>query len=160
MKKLFYLLMLALPVVGMSSCDDDDDVPDVSLSATIDGATRVDNTLYVVSGDTLDIESINLVDNTKKGAVIGSASYFWDYYRIGGTIVAPYGMDIDTDGVPLGNHLLQVKVSIYAVDYSPCIWYMEYPVKIVASENDIPADGDIEQSPTLALMIKTCEDSD
>lgn len=96
----------------------------------------------------------------KKGAVIGSASYFWDYYRIGGTIVAPYGMDIDTDGVPLGNHLLQVKVSIYAVDYSPCIGYMEYPVKIVASESDIPADGDIEQSPTLVLMIKTGEDSD
>lgn len=160
MKKLYYLLLLALPLIGMSSCDDDDDVPDVSLSATIDGATRVDNTLYVISGDTLDIESINLIDNTKKGAVIGSATYFWDYYRIGGTIVSPYGMQIDTEGVQLGNHLLQIKVSIYAVDYSPCIGYMEYPVKIVASENDIPTDGDIEPSPTLALIIKADDETE
>lgn len=160
MKKLFYLLLLALPVIGMNSCDDDDDVPNVSLSATIDGATRVDNTLYVVSGDTLDIESINLIDNTKKGAVIGSASYFWDYYRLGGTIVAPYGMDIDTEGVPVGNHLLQIRVSIYAVDYSPCVGYMEYPVKIVASENDIPTEGDIEPSPTVGLVIRADDDTD
>lgn len=160
MKKLFYLLLLALPVIGMNSCDDDDDVPNVSLSATIDGATRVDNTLYVVSGDTIDIESINLIDNTKKGAVIGSASYFWDYYRLGGTIVAPYGMDIDTKGVPAGNHLLQIRVSIYAVDYSPCVGYMEYPVKIVASENDIPTEGDIEPSPTVALVIKADDDTE
>lgn len=160
MKKLFYLLLLALPVIGMNSCDDDDDVPNVSLSATIDGATRVDNTLYVVSGDTINIESINLIDNTKKGAVIGSASYFWDYYRLGGTIVAPYGMDIDTKGVPDGNHLLQIRVSIYAVDYSPCVGYMEYPVKIVASENDIPTEGDIEPSPTVALVIKADDDTE
>lgn len=160
MKKLFYLLLLALPVIGMNSCDDDDDVPNVSLSATIDGATRVDNTLYVVSGDTIDIELINLIDNTKKGAVIGSASYFWDYYRLGGTIVAPYGMDIDTKGVPVGNHLLQIRVSIYAVDYSPCVGYMEYLVKIVASENDIPTEGDIEPSPTVALVIKADDDTE
>lgn len=160
MKKLLYLLMLALPVIGMTSCDDDDDLPNVSLTATIDGVTRVDNTLYVVSGDTIEVESINLIDNTKKGAVIGSASYFWDYYRLGGTIVAPYGMDIDTDGIPLGNHLLQIKVSIYAVDYSPCIGYMEYPVKIVASESDIPTEGEIEPSPTLALVIKADDDTE
>ncbi|RXE71921.1 hypothetical protein ED352_03010 [Muribaculaceae bacterium Isolate-002 (NCI)] len=160
MKKLLYLLILALPLVVMNSCDDDDDVPNVSLSATIDGATRVDNTLYVVSGETLDIESINIIDNTKKGAVIGSASYFWDYYRLGGTIVAPYGMEIDTDDIPLGNHLLQIKVSIYAVDYSPCIGYMEYPVKIVASEDDIPTDGEIEPSPTLNLVVTTDDDAD
>lgn len=160
MKKLFYLLLLALPVIGMTSCDDDDDLPNVSLTATIEGATRVDHTLYVVSGDVIDIKSINLIDNTKKGAVIGSASYFWDYYRLGGTIVAPYGMEIDTDGVQLGNHLLQINVSIYAVDYSPCIGYMEYPVKIVASESDIPTEGDVETSPTVALVIKADDDSD
>lgn len=153
-------MLMALPLIGFSACDDDDDVPDVSLSATIDGATRVDRTLYVVSGDKIDIESINLIDNTKKGAVIGSASYFWDYYRLGGTIVAPYGMQIDTEGVPLGNHLLQIKVSIYAVDYSPCIGYLEYPVRIVSDEADIPTDGDVEQSPTIALLLKNADEDD
>ena len=117
MKKLLYLLILALPLVVMNSCDDDDDVPNVSLSATIDGATRVDNTLYVVSGETLDIESINIIDNTKKGAVIGSASYFWDYYRLGGTIVAPYGMENYTQDITFCKNILQIKIIKYSVDY-------------------------------------------
>lgn len=160
MKKLYYLLLLALPLIGFSACDDDDDVPDVSLSATFEGVTRVDDVLYVVSGDTIDVASINLVDRTKKGAVIGSASYFWDYYRLGGTIVAPYGMDIDTQGVPVGNHFLQINVSIYAVDYSPCIGYLGYKVTIVDKESDIPTEGDIEQSPTLQLSLKDADDDD
>lgn len=160
MKKLYYLLLLALPLLGFNACDDDDDLPNVSLSASIEGATRVDNTLYVLAGDTLDIESINLVDNTKKGAVIGSATYFWDYYRLGGTIVAPYGMDIATEGVPVGNHLLQINVSIYAVDYTPCVGYMSYQVKIVDSPNDIPTEGTIEKSPVIPLVLKDKDDED
>lgn len=153
-------MLLALPLIGVTSCDDDDDLPNVSLSATFEGVTRVDDVLYVVSGDTIDVASVNLVDKTKKGAVIGSASYFWDYYRLGGTIVAPYGMDIDTQGVPTGNHFLQITVSIYAVDYAPCIGYMGYKVKIVDKESDIPTDGDIEKSPTIALALKDADDDD
>lgn len=152
-------MLLALPLVAFSACDDDDnDIPDVSLTASIEGATRVDGVLYVVQGDNLDIESINLIDNTKKGAVIGSATYFWDYYRLGSTIVAPYGMEIDTEGAPAGNHQLQINVSIYAVDYSPCIGYLTYPVKIVETEEDIPTDGTVEQSPTLTLVIKNADE--
>lgn len=160
MKKLFYLL-LALPVfMGMISCDSDDEFPPVDITVSIDGATRVGNTLYVVQGDTLDIASINMVDNTSKGAVIGSATYFWDYYRVGGTIVKPYGMSFDTADVALGLHLLQVQISIYAVDYAPCMGYISYNVAVVSSESDIPTDGDIENDPVVSAVIRDADDTD
>lgn len=153
MKKLFYLLLLALPVLGFSSCSDDDDVPDVTMSATISGATRVDNALYAVAGDVIDIQSVNITDNNNKGAAIGSAEYFWDNMYIGSSIVAPFGKEIDTTGVPAGTHQLKIKVSVYVVDYAPCIGYLVYPVNIVESADDIPTEGDIEQSPSLPLTV-------
>lgn len=153
MKKLFYLLLVALPVLGFASCSDDDDVPDVGLTTTIEGATRVDNALYAVAGDTINIEAINLVDHTKKGATIGGAEYFWDNYRIGNVIAAPYGLDIDTEGVPAGRHVLQIKVGIFAVGYSPCVGYLVYPVYIVDWADDIPSSGDVETSPTVEFSV-------
>lgn len=160
MKKLFTLLMVIPLFVGMASCDSDDDFPPVDITVSIEGATRVDNSLYVVQGDTLDVAAINMVDNTSKGAVIGSATYFWDYYRVGGTIVKPYGMSFDTSGVALGRHLLQVQISIYAVDYAPCIGYVSYNVIVVPSASDIPSDGDIENNPTVNAVIRDADDAD
>lgn len=158
MKKFYLLMLLALPLLAFSACDDDDKLPDVSLSAQIDGATRVNDVLYVVQGDTLDIVSINMEDNTKKGAVIGGVEYFWDYYRIGGNIVSPYGMSIVTEGVPAGNHFLQILASVYAVDYAPCEAFMGFKVKLVPSASDIPTDGTVEPSPTLHLGVRSTDD--
>lgn len=159
MKNLFLLLAMALPTVFFTSCDDDNDVPNVDVTVQMEGVTRVDNTLYVVQGEPLKIASITLTDNTKKGAVIGSATYFWDYYRVGGTIVAPYGMTIDTEGVPVGNHLLQISMSIYAVDYSPSVGVVEYQVKVVADESDIPSSGDVEPDPVVKAVVTTTEEN-
>lgn len=159
MKKLLYLL-LALPMMGLiTSCDDNDDLPPVDITVDIDGATRVGNVLYVVQGDTINVESISMVDNTAKGAVIGSAVYYWDYYRVGGTIEKPYGMSFSTNGVADGMHLLQMRISIYAVDYSPCIGYVSYNVAVVPSIDDIPTNGDIETNPTLKAAVVSSDDA-
>lgn len=159
MKKLYYLLM-ALPLLMLSACDDENDLPDVDVLVNIEGATRVNDILYVVQGDVLDISSITIEDHTKKGAVIGSATYYWDYYNLGGTIVQPYGMEIPTSGLPLGNHLLQIEMSIYAVDYPPCIGFVSYKVVIVKSSDDIPTKGDTEQNPIVKANIKSADDED
>lgn len=159
MKKLFYYLLILPLAISLASCsDDDDDIPPVDITVNIEGATRVDNTLYVVQGQNLDIVSIDMVDNTSKGAVIGSATYYWDYYRVGGTIVKPYGMDFSTQGMQLGLHLLQIKVSIYAVDYSPCMGYISYNVRVVGSESEIPSDGDVEEDPSVKAPVMPSED--
>lgn len=153
MKKLLFLL-LALPVlVGFTACDDDDDFPPVDITINIEGATQANGKLYVVQGDNIDISSITMTDNTSKGAVIGAASYFWDYYRVGGTIVNPYSMTISTAGMPIGTHLLQIEVSIYAVDYSPCVGLYSTDVVVVPSVADIPSDGSAVQNPSAKATV-------
>lgn len=159
MKKLFYYLLILPLMASFSSCsDDDDDIPPVDLTVNIEGATRVDNTLYVVQGETFSVASIDMIDNTSKGAVIGSATYYWDYYRVGGTIVKPYGIEISTQDMALGLHLLQIKVSIYAVDYAPCMGYISYNVRVVATADEIPSDGEIEPNPSVKAPVMPSED--
>lgn len=153
MKKLYQMLLLALPLVFFAACDDDDKLPDVSINVNIEGATRVDDVLYVVKGETITVESVTLTDNTEKGAVIGGVDYYWDYRPVGATIVQPYTIELNTDGVPVGNHLLQINMSIYAVDYSTCWGRVYYKVKIVESSDDIPTTGDVEQNPTVPAHV-------
>lgn len=158
-KKLAVVLMM-LPALALVSCDDGNEIPDVDVYVNIEGATRVGDTLYVVKGDVLNVKSITIVDNTDKGAVIGSANYFWDYYDLGGTIHPPYGIEIATANLPEGNHLLQIHMSIYAVDYPPCAGYVSYKVVIVGSNDDIPEDADTDVNPSIAAQIRSVDDDD
>lgn len=159
MKKLLLLLALALPMFAFTSCDDDDKVPNVDVTVNFDGVTRVGNTLYVVKDQPINITAVTLTDNGGKGAVIGGVNYFWDYFRVGASIVSPYGMEFATEGIPTGNHLLQITMSIYAVDYAPCEAYLEYKVVIVDNASDIPTTGDVEQNPTAKATV-TVTDKD
>ena len=71
MKKLYYTLLLALPMLYLASCDDDNNLPDVDVSIQIDGGVGVDGAIYVVQGDTLKIEGINVINNEEgKEAII------------------------------------------------------------------------------------------
>ena len=80
MKKLYYVLLMALPVLYFASCDDDNNLPDVDVSIQVDGGVSVDGKIYVVQGDTLKVESINVINNEEgKEAIITSATYSWDY---------------------------------------------------------------------------------
>lgn len=61
MKKLMFLA-LVLPVLAFvaSSCDDDDDTPQVEISFTYRNGVVAENSVYAVQPDTLVIESINV----------------------------------------------------------------------------------------------------
>lgn len=157
MKK-FLLLMLAIPFMMATSCDDDNDLPDVGVNVNFEGVTRAGDVIYVVQGEPLTVESIKLDDHTKKGAVIGGADYFWDYQPLFQTIVQPYAMTFDTTGLPVGKHLLQIEISIYAVDYPACWGYMAYNVMVVESADDIPTDG-AETNPSVPASIRSSKDS-
>ena len=76
MKKFYYFLLMALPVIFFASCDDDKSLPDVDVSIQIDGGVRVDGITYVVQGDTLTVEAINVQNREQgKNAMITSATY-------------------------------------------------------------------------------------
>ena len=137
MKKLFYFMLLALPL-GFVSCDDDDDLPNVEIYATFEGGTQVDDVYYVVQGEDLIVSDVQLVNNGDKEATIGGVRYFWDYMPLGTTITQPYAITINTAETPIGNHLLQAEMPIYAVGYSLCTGFFAKKIKVVAEEEDIP----------------------
>lgn len=154
MKKLLLFLALALPMFAFTSCDDDDKTPNVDITVQFTGVTLVDNTLYVVKDSSFSVASVTLTDNNNKGAVIGGVEYFWDYYRVDGTVVPPYTLEINTQGIPAGTHYLQLTASIFAVDYEPCTGYVAYKVVIVNSEADIPTTGDVTTDPAVQADIR------
>lgn len=165
MKKFISLFLLALPFVfGATSCSDDDDLPDVSISVSLENAKKVDGVIYVVQGDTLKITSINVKNNEAgKNAAITEAEYFWDYIPLQISIIPPYGISIPTSkdegdvaGTPLGNHLLQIKMPLLAEDKELATAMLVYTVKVVATPEEIPSEpADVPgETPTITKANK------
>lgn len=154
MKKWYYLLILAiLPVMAFSfaSCNDDDDLPDVNISLTVDKGTVVDGVIYVAQGDTLQVASIN-VENVEsdKGAGITNVNYYWDGYYYAPAVFSPFGMTFPTsDQTPIGDHSIDITCTVLAVDKSMASALLSYPVKVVASEDEIPT---VPDSPTITKL--------
>ncbi len=142
MKKILYLLF-ALPLLGLiSSCDDDKDLPDVTFSMDYSGASCVDDVLYVVQGDTLYINALNVTpaEGTKK-ATLGLTTYYWDFSPFYSTITVPFSTAIATEGIEPGDHMLQVRTTIYQVDKEQAFGLFSYKVVIVPTDEDQPGDG-------------------
>ena len=151
-------MLFALPLAfTTTSCSDDDDLPNVEMSITVSGAECIDGTIYVVQGNTLNIESINVTNNEPdKAATITSADYYWDYRLIGTAMLPPYGFKIETvktegdiEGTPLGEHLLQIEAPLLAVDKEVATAILVYKVVVVASEDEIPENPDPDQPATI-----------
>lgn len=142
MKKLYYFLLVALPMLLFASCDDDNNLPDVDVSVKIEGAVNVDGVLYAVKGDTIDIASITVINREEgKSAIITSASYSWDYRFAGVSVTPPYGAEFGTAGLAIGPHLLQIECPLFAVDKSAAVLFFGYKVIIVENADEIP-DGE------------------
>lgn len=147
MKRLIYLLF-ALPLF-MVACSDDNDLPKFDLRVEMTGQTEItDNGVIVVpQGTPLTIESLTAVDASAKDLTFGGATYYWDYVFQGSTLVAPFGMTFNTENLPLGSHLLQIYIPVFAVNYSPSEAIASYTVKIVEPSSD-GADGSGESATT------------
>lgn len=136
MKTLYYFLFV-LPLF-LVSCNDDDNLPNVDFEVSISNGLNIEGILYVLKGDTLSVDSIEIVSLDNKGAVIGSVTYYWDYYMLISNPFPPYNVNILTDRLNLGNHLLQFECPVYVVDYPLFTAYFSYPIKLVESIDDIP----------------------
>ena len=138
MKKLFYLL-IALPMLLVAACDNDDDYPDVKVGVSYEGATSVDGTLYCVQGDTLTVDSVFVTPvNTNSRATIGSVTYVFDGRPLGIAPTPPYAISILTEPIPTGTYDLRLQMSVFENGRTPGIAYCTIPVTIVESESDIP----------------------
>ncbi len=144
MKRLLSILAIVLPVLAFTACDDDhSDLPDVDFIVDISDAVYHDGQIYVVAGETLKVTSIQVVNNVKgQNALIPYADYYWDYVRIGQSVVPPYGADIYiSPDMKEAKHLLEIYAPVYAEDKSPAFSILQYTVNVVGSDADLPGDG-------------------
>lgn len=160
MKFMCYLLF-ALPALFISSCDHNDDIPDVDVNLTVTGCVVHDNTMYVVKDNGFEVVSVNLENRGTKNAVIGSVVYLWDYARVGDSVIAPYSYKFNTSATEAGPHLFQMEAAIYAVDYAPAVAFLSYDVVVVESADDIPDEvGEPSGTYQLNASLKKDESHD
>lgn len=138
------LIAALLMLLPLTACHDDgDDLPNVDFDLTIAGAVYSDGTIYVVQGETLEIEAITVTNLEQgKGAAITAATYYWDGYCLGSNIQPPFGFEILTDKeTPLGKHTLEITSPLLAEDKSIATAVLVYPVVVVATAEDLPDTG-------------------
>lgn len=149
MKKLLALLFIVLPLsLAYVSCSDDDDLPDVSMSITVSNSKVLGDTIFVVQGDSLIVDAINIQNNEQgKNALITFASYQFinEIYK---TPYIPFywARPTSTDPqsvyyIPVGVYPLTIQVDIAAEDKALAFGVLPYMVRVVASPDDIPANA-------------------
>lgn len=155
MKRILYLLFM-LPLLGfISSCDDDKDLPQVSLSLDYENATEEDGTIYVVQGDTLDITALRAIPaEGTKAATISVVTYFWDGIPQGRTALSPFPISIVTKDMELGKHYLGVNATILQVDKEIGFAVTQFPVMVVADENQPDGGGSGTLNPETKVTDK------
>ena len=156
MKRLIYLLF-ALPLFFVS-CSDDDDLPNFQVQIDMKGQTEITDkgVIVVPQGTPFTVESITIVNPSVKDITLGGATYYWSYVFQGSTLVAPFGMVFNTENLPLGSHLLQIYMPVFAVDYSPAEAVASYTIKIVEplEENEPTPDTPASQTVTPQIGAK------
>lgn len=135
-------MLLPVALVAVACDDDDNDMPNVGVQATISGGVFEGDEIYVAQGDELTIDALTLVNRTDKDGAMGAVTYYWDHYLIGTNFTQPFELKIDTSDQPVGRHLLQAQMPIYVVDYPICWGYIQYYVNIVEVAEDLPGDGE------------------
>ncbi len=155
-KRFAYAIMMAvLPVLAFSlaSCSDDDDLPNVDVSINVENGSIVDGVIYVVQGDTLNIEGIKITNNEAgKGAAVTNVRYFVNGFYIGESLFAPYPAYNITDAeTPEGSYSLGITCTVLAVDKSVAQAVLTYPIKVVAQATDVPGSGSPSASKTVSL---------
>lgn len=162
MKKLFYLLLM-LPLAFFASCSDDDDLPQVDLTLTMSGVTQYDDAFYAVKAETTEtetetattdtedgkddetlpegvitIDSFTAQSLTNKNASVANVSFFLDGLFVPPSFNTSYVCAISTADLPVGTHSLSVTANVLQVDKSIATAALNYPLKIVASADDLP----------------------
>lgn len=139
-------MLAVLPMMAFifSSCTDEDDVPDVNISLEVEKGVVSDGVIYVVQADTIEIAGIKVVNNdANKDAAVTNVNYYWDGYFYAPSVFYPFGMTFPTsENTRLGAHSIDLTCTVLAVDKSISTATLSYPVKVVASEDELPVvDG-------------------
>lgn len=156
MRKLLYLLLVLPFALAFTSCHDDDDLPNVTVTMNFGNAAVKDNVLYVAETDTLTLNSIETraIDGTKS-ATLANVRYFWN------GIPAPYltwsnfPLEIPVADMPLvedGLNYLNLSATLLEIDKSIAYSTINVPIAVVPTVGDIP-DGLVPGDVQLVMQI-------
>ncbi|MDE5720891.1 MAG: hypothetical protein K2I34_09060 [Paramuribaculum sp.] len=140
MKKILYMLMSALPLLGMSACSDDDkDLPYVDINVEYAGAKRIDGTIYAVAGEPFEITSVSCTPLRQgKKAAITAVTYGMDGWVLGATNLSPFSIKIDTSELAPGKHVMSMSMIIAEVDCEVATGYLAFDLVVVPTAEDMP----------------------
>lgn len=144
MKKFRTLFLSVLAVAlcaGFTSCDDDDDLPNVNMGITIEGGVfGPDGDIYVVQGDQLNILSVNVQNNVpNQGAALANVSYYLNSIYLGTTNLPPFSCnEITGENTPVGEYDLDITCNVLAVDKELAIASLDYDIEVVPDASYIP----------------------
>ena len=144
MKKLLYLLLVLPFAMMISSCSNDDDLPNVDVKIEFDNAAVKDGNVYVVTDPIPQITGITTkAVGSDKATALVNIDYFWNYIPAPGLTFGSYPLDINVAEWPLvekGANALDLNGKLLEVDKSIANFTVTIPVIVVDSEEDLP-DG-------------------
>ncbi len=144
MKKLLYLLLVIPFAMMVSSCSNDNDLPNVDITMTFDNAVVKDGTVYVVQDSVFSITSLTTkaVDSNQQSAIV-NVRYFWNGYPAPNLTWSNFPMEIDMAQMiqpESGNNILGLDATLLETDKSISYSTSRIPSKAVEKVEDLP-DG-------------------
>lgn len=148
MKKLLLSLILALPLMlTFTGCSDDDDLPEVNVTFTFQNAVAKNGVIYAVESKPLGISNIvTRAANSDKDAALANVYFYWNYIPAPGITWSPLPIYISLEKMPLvenGANRLGLEATVLEVDKTMSHCYMEVPIVVVDSEEDLPAGAEL-----------------
>ena len=144
MKKLFYLLLVIPFAMMVSSCSNENDLPNVKITMSFDNAAVEDGTVYVLEGETFSITGISTkaVDTNQQSA-IANVRYFWNGYPAPEWTWSEMPIEINMAEMPQPEsrkNLIGIEATLLETDKSMSYCSLRIPVVAVDAVEDLP-DG-------------------
>lgn len=154
MKKLLYLLLVIPFAMMVSSCSNDNDLPNVDITMSFDNAVVKDGSVYVVQDSVFSITGLTTkaVDSNQQSAIV-NVRYFWNGYPAPGLTWSNFPMKINMADMPQpesGNNILGLNATLLETDKSMSYCTLRIPIKAVEKVEDLP-DGQQPGEATLSF---------
>lgn len=157
MKKLLYLLLLLPLSLCVNSCNDDDDLPNVTVTMNFSNAVPQDGTLYVVKTDTLYLNSIDTkAMDSNQAATLTNVVFYWNYLPAPSLTWSRFPLSIPIEEMPLttngSSNILGLNATLLETDKSIAYTNIRVPIQVVETEEDLP-NGQKPGEAQLVLQI-------
>lgn len=139
MKK-FFLFLLALPMLAMVACDDDN-TPEVNVNVSYKNATVVDGTAYVIKDSVASIERlwVEAVNPDHTATIIRPVNYIFSNGLAGVGDPVNNGIMLYTDSV--GTYVVSAAFEVAEEDCSLAVCAAQWDYKVVNDSTEIPQGG-------------------